>query len=108
MSRAFFSVKRSLVAGGAVLLLGGSAVGIASAQTAPASATPQAGQTQPGYQAFVDALARRLGLSSATLEAAIGQARTDVGLPTTGGFGPGHGGSGGPGGGGADPSAAAT
>jgi polyhydroxyalkanoate synthesis regulator phasin len=105
MSRAFFSVRRSLVAGGAVLLLGGSAVGIASAQTAPASATPQAGQTQPGYQAFVDALARRLGLSSATLEAAIGQARTDVGLPATGGFGPGHGG---PGGGGADLSAAAT
>jgi polyhydroxyalkanoate synthesis regulator phasin len=88
-----------------VLLLGGSAVGIASAQTAPAPATPQAGQTQPGYQAFVDALARRLGLSSATLEAAIGQARTDVGLPATGGFGPGHGG---PGGGGADLSAAAT
>jgi hypothetical protein len=78
-------------------LLGGSAVGIASAQTAPAAATPQAGQTQPGYQAFVDALAKRLGISSTTLQTAIGQARTDVGLPATGGFGPGHGGPDGPG-----------
>ena len=108
MFPAFCAIRRSLAAGGAVLLLGGSAVGIASAQTAPATATPEAGQTQPGYQAFVDALAKRLGISSATLEAAIGQARTDVGLPAAGGFGPGHAGPGGPGGGGTDLSAAAT
>jgi hypothetical protein len=99
MSQSFFSLKRGLAASGAVLLLGGSAIGIASAQTTP-TATPttiaQAGQAN--YQAFVDALAKRLGITSATLQTAIGQARTDVGLPATGGFGPGHGGPGGPGG----------
>ena len=55
-----------------MLVLGGSAIGIASAQTAP-TATPattaQAGQA--GYQAFVDALAKRLGINSATLQTAI-------------------------------------
>jgi hypothetical protein len=114
VSRSFFSARRGLAAGGAVLLLGGSAVGIAAAQTAP-TATPAtaaaAGQGQPGYQAFIDALAKRLGISSATLQTAIGQARTDAGLPAGGGFGPGHGGRGGPGGpvgSGRDLSAAAT
>ncbi len=117
MSPSFFSARRSLAAGGAVLLLGGSAVGIAAAQTAP-TATPAtaaaAGQGQPGYQAFIDALAKHLGISSATLQTAIGQARTDTGLPAGGGFGPGHGGPGGRGGpggpvgSGRDLSAAAT
>jgi polyhydroxyalkanoate synthesis regulator phasin len=111
MSRSFFSLKRGLAASGAVLVLGGSAIGIASAQTAP-TATPstvaQAGQAH--FQAFVDALAKRLGISSATLQTAIGQARTDAGLPAGGGFGPGRGGARGPGGpgGGQDLSAAAT
>src|SRR5438552_11738150 len=115
MSRSFFSLKRGLAASGAVLLLGGSAIGIASAQTAP-STTPStaAPSGQAGYQAFVDALAKRLGISSATLQTAIGQARTDAGLPAGGGFGPGHGGPGGRGGpggpvgSGRDLSAAAT
>src|SRR5437868_6062228 len=101
MSRSFFSLKRGLAAGGAVLVLGGSAVGIAAAQTAPA-ATPGSGAqaTPAGYQAFVDALAKRLGITSAALQTAIGQARTDAGLPASGGFGPGGGpgGFGGPGG----------
>ena len=85
MSRSFFSLKRGLAASGAVLVLGGSAIGIASAQTAPTTTpatTAQAGQA--GYQAFVDALAKRLGISSANLQTAIGQARTDAGLPATG------------------------
>jgi hypothetical protein len=100
MSRSFFSARRSLAAGAAVLVLGGSAVGIASAQTAPATpATSSAvgqGQASPQYQAFIDALAKRLGISSATLQTAVGQARTDAGLPA-GGFGFGHGGPDGPG-----------
>jgi len=83
-----------------MLLLGGSAVGIAAAQTAPAPSpvtTATAGQGQASYQAFIDALAKRLGISSAMLQTAIGQARADAGLPAGGGFGPGHGGPGGPG-----------
>jgi hypothetical protein len=108
MSRSFFSLKRGLAVGGAVLVLGGSAIGIASAQTAP-TATPatsaQAGRA--GFQAFVDALAKRLGISSETLQTAVGQARTDAGLPASGGFGPGRGGPHGPGGFGRDLSAAA-
>ena len=99
MSPSFFSLRRGLAAGGAVVLLGGSAVGIASAQTAPAGApTTTTQNAAPGYQAFVDALAKRLNISSAALQTAIGQARTDAGLPADGGFGPRGFGGGGPGG----------
>ena len=115
MSASFFSLKRGLAAGGAVLLLGGSAVGIASAQTAPAGTPSTTSQTpRPGYQAFLDALAKRLNISSSTLQTAIDQARTDAGLPAGGGFGHDGGGPGGPGGpgrpgrGGEDLNAAAT
>jgi hypothetical protein len=113
MSPSFFSLKRGLAAGGAVLLLGGSAVGIASAQTAPAGTpTTTAQNGRPGYQAFLDALAKRLNISSSTLQTAIDQARTDAGLPAGGGFGHEGGGPGGPGGpggrGGQDLNAAAT
>jgi hypothetical protein len=102
------SFRRVLAAGGAVLVLGGAAVGIAAAQTQP---TPAAGQqAQSGYQAFIDALAKRLNITPANLQTAIGQARTDAGLPAGGqGF---PGGPGGPGrrgpGGGEDLTAAAT
>jgi hypothetical protein len=110
MSASFFSLKRGLAAGGAVLVLGGSAVGIASAQTAPAGTPSTTSQTpRPGYQAFLDALAKRLNISSSTLQTAIDQARTDAGLPAGGGFGHEGGGPGGPGGrGGQDLNAAAT
>jgi hypothetical protein len=105
--------RRALVAGAAVLVLAGSAVGIAAAQATPTPA-PGSGSSQqarPTYEQFLDALARRLNTSTANLQTAIGQARTDLGLPADGrGFGPGlgHGGRGGPGGrGGADLSVAA-
>ncbi len=101
------SARRTLVAGAAVLVLAGSAVGIAAAQATPtsppAAGTPAPGtaqqQQRPGYQQFLDALAKRLNITSANLQTAIGQARTDVGLPADGPapFGPGHG-RGGPGG----------
>jgi transposase-like protein len=97
MSRFLSSTRRVLVAACAVVVLGGLAVGVAAAQATP---TPS-GQAQQGYQAFVDALARRLGVTSANLQQAISQARTDVGLPANGQgfpFGPG-GGHGGPRGG---------
>jgi hypothetical protein len=95
--------SRGFVAATAVLVLGGAAVGIASAQAQPAAPSGQAGQTAPaGYQAFVDALAKRLNTTSANLQTAIAQARSDAGLPSAGGFGgfgggPGRGGRGGPG-----------
>ena len=104
MSRSFFSARRGLAAGAAVLVLGGSAVGIVSAQTAPTpspatTSAPGQGQPPPQYHAFIDSLAKRLGISSTALQTAVGQARTDAGLPAGGGFGPGHGGPGfGPGG----------
>jgi polyhydroxyalkanoate synthesis regulator phasin len=86
------SFRRGLAAGGAVLVLSGAAVGIAAAQTTP---TPAAGQqAQGGYQAFLDALAKRLNVPSATLQTAIGQARTDAGLPAGGEFPGGPGGRG--------------
>ncbi len=108
MSRLSFSARRGLAATGAVLLLGGSAVGIAAAQSTPSPSPASSGQTSQAtshYQAFIDALAKRLGISSATLQQAVGQARTDAGLPADGGFGFGHGG--GRGGFGRDLSAAA-
>jgi len=97
MSRLSFPARRGLAAAGAVLLLGGSAVGIAAAQSAPSPSPASSGQTSQAashHQAFIDALAKRLGISSATLQQAVGQARTDAGLPA-GGFGFDHGGRGG-------------
>jgi hypothetical protein len=94
--------RRGFVAAAAVLVLGGAAVGIASAQAQPATPIGQTGQTAPaGYQAFIDALAKRLNTTSANLQSAIAQARSDAGLPSGGGFGglgggPGRGGPGGP------------
>jgi hypothetical protein len=95
-------INRTLAAGAAVLALAGSAVGIASAQATPTPAPgTQQQQQRPSYQQFLDALARRLNISSANLETAIGQSRTDLGLPADGPapFGPGGHGRGGPGGG---------
>ncbi|HEY0583337.1 MAG TPA: hypothetical protein VGE94_14225, partial [Chloroflexota bacterium] len=100
MSQSFFSLRRGVAAGGVVaLLMAGSAVGIASAQTTPAGTpTTTAQNRQSGNQAFVDALAKRLNISSTALQTAITQARSDAGLPANGGFGPGGGGPGGAGG----------
>src|ERR1051326_4996634 len=80
--------RRVAIAAGAVLILGGSAVGIAAAQTAPSS-TPGAQTT--AYQKFIDALAQKLGVSSQTLQSDISQVRQEQGLPPNGGFGAGPG-----------------
>ncbi len=100
------SLRRGVVALGAVAIMGGAAVGIAAAQAQPA--TPTTGQAQSGYQKFIDALAQRLGTTTAKLETAIGEARTDAGLPAGGQGFPGGRGKGGPRGGGVDLNAAAT
>jgi len=75
------SIRRLALAGAAVLVLGGAAVGIAAAQAQPA--TTPSGQ-QSGYQRFIDALAKRLNISTQTLETAVTQARSDAGLPAGG------------------------
>jgi hypothetical protein len=83
-----------LVALGAVVVLGGAAVGIASAQATPTPAQPGRSQSRPDPQAYLDALARRLNVTSDALRQAMTQARADVGLPAGGpgpGFGIGHG-----------------
>jgi hypothetical protein len=82
------SVSRVAIAAGAVLVLGGSAAGIAAAQATP---TPTPTAQQQGYQKFIDALAQRLGVSSQQLQSDITQARQDAGLPANGGFGGGRG-----------------
>src|SRR5919202_1168993 len=89
MTKIPHSIRRLLVAGGAVLVLGGAAVGIAAAQTTPATPTTQ----NSSYQRFVSALASRLQIDQARLETAIGQARADAGLPAGNQFpgGPGRG-----------------
>src|SRR5438132_1181962 len=76
------SIRRLALAGAAVLVLGGAAVGIAAAQAQPA--TTPSGQPQSGYQRFIDALAKRLNISTQTLETAVTQARSDAGLPAGG------------------------
>jgi len=87
------SIRRVAVAGAAVLVLGGAAVGIAAAQAQPTT-TPSGQQTQSGYQRFIDALAKRLNISSQNLESAVTQARSDAGLPAQGNGFPGGGGRG--------------
>jgi len=78
------SIGRLAIAAGAVLVLGGSAVGIAAAQSQPATSTPTP------YQKFIDSLAQKLGISPDQLQTDISQARQDAGLPANGGF-PGRG-----------------
>jgi ElaB/YqjD/DUF883 family membrane-anchored ribosome-binding protein len=77
------SLRRVAVAGAAVLVLGGAAVGIAAAQAQPAT-TPSGQQTPSAYQRFIEALAKRLNISTQNLESAITQARSDAGLPANG------------------------
>jgi hypothetical protein len=101
------SIRRTAIAGAAVLVLGGAAVGIAAAQSQP-TATPS-GQAQSSYQRFIDALAHRLNISSQTLDTAVGQARQDAGLSGNGaGFPGGFGRGGSRGGSRLDLTAAAT
>jgi polyhydroxyalkanoate synthesis regulator phasin len=98
------SVRHIAVAGVAVLVLTGSAVGIAVAQSQPATPTGQ----QTAYQKFIDALAKRLNISSQQLQTEITQARQDAGLPANGRGFPGGLGRGPRGGFGLDFNAAAT
>jgi hypothetical protein len=70
-----FFIKRALLAGVAVLVLGGAAAGIAAAQAQPS--TP----TQNPRERYLDALANRLHVTTDQLKQALADARTDVGMP---------------------------
>ncbi len=99
-------IRRSLTIAGATLILSGSALGLANAQSQPTQGTqstqPPQGQATPGQarpqgsadhqqqeQAFLAALAKRLGISTDQLQQAMTAARTDLGLPPDRGIGPG-------------------
>src|SRR5712691_11559347 len=75
-------IKRGLLAGAAVLVLGGAAVGVAAAQAQPNTNTQT--QTQGPRQKFLEALASRLHVSVDQLNQAITGARQDAGLPARG------------------------
>ena len=88
--------RRILLGVGATVILVGAAVGVAAAQQSPAPSPGTTTQQQrPGFNAFLDALARRLNISRDQLNQAISGARSDVGQQGNGGF-PGRG-PGGPG-----------
>jgi len=70
-----FFIKRALLAGAAVLVLGGAAVGIAAAQTQPS--TP----TQNPREKYLEALANRLDITTDQLKQAVTGARQDLGIP---------------------------
>lgn len=73
------SKKRLLLAGATALVLGGSALGVAAAQTPPPSPTAPAGVPRPARQEFVETLAAKLGVPVDTLRQAIEQTRQEIG-----------------------------
>jgi hypothetical protein len=80
------NLKRILVAGGAVAVLGVAAVGVSAVQAQTATPTPnsQQQQRQDLRQKYLAALANRLHISVDQLQQAITGARQDVGLPPPG------------------------
>jgi hypothetical protein len=82
--------RRATLALVAAVIVGGSVVGLAAAQPAPAP--PPAGN-----QTFLAALAQRLNITVDALQQAITGARADAGLPADGSGFPGRGGQNGPG-----------
>jgi hypothetical protein len=97
------SWKQLAAAGAAVLVLGGGALGVAWAQQAPATPPAQSAQATPSAsdrgqdhrQAFLSALAAKLGITTDKLQQAISEVRQEQGLPSGKGFGGRH--RGGPG-----------
>jgi hypothetical protein len=84
------SIKRVILMGGAALVLGTAAIGVAGAQQAPsADSAPavssgtlaQATPLRVRQQRFLEVLAAKLGITTDRLTQAIAEARTEVGLP---------------------------
>ena len=108
---AFGTMKRYVAAGAAALVLGGAAFGAVSAQQATSTPTGSSSQATPAatgsstqvapqerQQAFLDAVASKLGITSTRLQQAIEEVRQEQGLPEGGhgkfgghGHGGGHG-----------------
>src|SRR5438105_7104281 len=88
-------MKKALVGGAAALMLGGATIGMAFAQPAPAAqlaSLASAVQEQDGHpdmQAFIDLVAKKLGVDSAKLKTAMDDARKELGMDK--GPGPGMG-----------------
>ena len=93
-------VRVRVITGAMVVALGVASIGFAAGQSATMAHAqqPTPGQSTggPGRQAFVDAVARQLGITSERLQQAFTQARAELGLPGPGGPG-GPGGRRGPG-----------
>jgi hypothetical protein len=82
------TLNRTLAAGIAAVLLSGAAVGLVTAQGAPTMPMPMPSQTQQAgsqmHQRYLDALAKRLGITTDQLQQAMAGARSDVGMPARG------------------------
>jgi len=96
---AWLSLKRAIVAGGAAAVLAGVAIGVAAAQQTPtpiatatraagASGAPRAGAPGARADQFLEALFKRLGVTTEKLKQAIQDARKDAGVPDRGHLGP--------------------
>jgi hypothetical protein len=93
----FLNLRRTLAAGGVLVVLGVAALGVTvvQAQTAP-SPSPSPNAQQSVRDRYTQALANRLHVSVDQLKQAMADARKDVGLPDrgtkpAGGEGHGHG-----------------
>lgn len=84
------SFKRMALAGGAALVLAGSALGLANAQTPMPSPTQPAQQGPAGdrFQRYVDTLAAKLGVTSERLRTAMQETQQELGGPRVGVPGP--------------------
>lgn len=87
------NLRRTVVAGAAALVVGGSTLGLAYAQQAAPASQPTFGaagseQDGPKHQAFIDLVAKKLGVTADKLSTAMKEARTELGIT---GKGPGHG-----------------
>jgi len=75
------TLKRTLAASAAAAMLSCTAIGLASAQPAPAPTPPAEQGPEHEHRAFLDALAKRLGVSTDQLVQDMAAARADAGLP---------------------------
>lgn len=81
------TIKRVLIAGGAALVLGAATIGLVLAQSPTPPPAPGQGVPARGaghHEAFLEAVARRLGITVERLQQAINEARQEVGIPNRG------------------------
>ncbi|MBI4213983.1 MAG: hypothetical protein HY534_06695 [Chloroflexi bacterium] len=76
-----FLTRRTLAASGAALVLAAASLGVVFAQQAP-TPTPATGQSR--MQAYLEALAKRLGITTERLQQAMTDTRAELGVPARG------------------------